>query len=136
MRAYEFITESIDANDSKTGLELAKRPLPYTYVIPELTNQDFYEIYRFGLSLASVRGEGGQDDGVQNKKYQVPFKAESEWGEHEVVSSFDPEIGKVIDKALKKINKRGKKLVSTPHSQEQTNIEHHSPIKPFKGYER
>ncbi len=136
MRAHEFITESYDPNDHANGLALAKRPLPYTYIIPELTNQDFYEIYRFGLAVASVRGEGGQEDGVQNKKYQLPFAAESEWGEHEVVTSFDPDIGNVIDKALKKVHKSGKKLVSTPHSQEQTDVKHSSPIKPFKGYKR
>lgn len=131
MRAYEFITESVD---TENGLELAKRPLPYTYVIPELTNQDFYEIYRFGLAIASVRGDGGQEDGVQNKKYQEKFEPQSSWGEHEVVTSYDPNIGKVIDQALKKVNKRGKKLVSTPVSQEQQDVEHISPIKPFKGY--
>lgn len=136
MRAHEFITESYDPNDHENGLGLAKRPLPYTYVIPELTNQDFYEIYRFGLAVAAVRGEEGQDDGVQNKKYQEPFQAESTWGEHEVVTSFDPEIGSVIDKALKKVNKSGKKLVSTPSSQEQSDVEYVSPIKPFKGYKK
>lgn len=136
MRAYEFITESFDPNDKDNGLELAMRPLPYTYVIPELTNQDFYEIYRFGLAIADVRGQGGQDDGVQNKKYQKPFEAESSWGEHEVVTSFDPNIGKVIDQALKKVNKRGKKLVSTPKSQEQSDVEYNSPMKPFKGYKK
>jgi N-acyl-D-aspartate/D-glutamate deacylase len=134
MRAYEFINESFDPNDKENGLELARKPLPYTYVIPELSNQDFYEIYRFGLAVAAVRGEGGQEDGVQNKKYQRPFEAESAWGEHEVVTSFDPNIGKVIDQALKKVNKRGKKLVSTPTSQEPSDVKHVSPIKAFKGY--
>lgn len=136
MRAFEFITESVDPNDKANGLSLAKRPLPYTYVIPELTNQDFYEIYRFGLAIADVRGQGGQDDGVQNKKYQEPFEAESAWGEHEVVTSFDPNIGKVIDQALKKVHKKGKKLVSTPQSQEQSDVEYNSPIKAFKGYKK
>jgi hypothetical protein len=134
MRAHEFINESYDPNDKENGLELARKPLPYTYVIPELTNQDFYQIYRFGLAVAAVRGEGGQNDGVKNKKYQEQFEAESTWGEHEVVTSFDPSIGKVIDKALKKVNKHGKKLVSTPTSQEQSDVEHISPIKSFKGY--
>jgi hypothetical protein len=136
MRAHEFITESFDPADRENGLELARRPLPYTYVIPELKNQDFYEIYRFGLAIADVRGQGGQEDGVQNLKYQTPFEAESEWGEHEVVTSFDPNIGKVIDKALAKIHKSGKKLVSTPTSQEPSDVEHISPINPFKGYKR
>ena len=80
MRAHEFITESYDPNDNANGLELAKRPLPYTYVIPELTNQDFYEIYRFGLAVAAVRGEDGIDDGVQNKKYRQKFEAERRGG--------------------------------------------------------
>lgn len=136
MRAHEFITESFDPNDNENGLALAKRPMPYTYVIPELTNQDFYEIYRFGLAVAAVRGEDGIDDGVKNKKYQQPFEAESEWGEHEVITSFDPSIGKVIDKALKKVHKSGKKLVSTPQSQEQSDVEYNSPVKPFKGYKK
>jgi hypothetical protein len=136
MRAHEFITESFDPADRDNGLELARRPLPYTYIIPELRNQDFYEIYRFGLAIADVRGQGGQEDGVQNLKYQPPFEAESEWGEHEVVTSFDPDIGKVIDQALAKINKSGKKLFSTPTSQEPTDVKHISPINPFKGYKR
>ena len=136
MRAYEFITESFDPNDKENGLQLAKRPLPHTYIIPELTNQDFYKIYRFGLGIAAVRGEGGRDDGVQNLKYQEPFEAESEWGEHEVVSSFDPDIGQVIDKALKMVHMKGKKAVSTPVSQEQSDVEYTSPIKPFKGYKK
>jgi hypothetical protein len=136
MRAYEFITESNDPNDRENGLQLAARPLPNTYIINDLKNQDFYEIYRFGLAIADVRGQGGQDDGVQNKKYQVPFEAETSWGEHEVVTSFDPNIGKVIDQALKKVNKSGKKLASTPTSEEQADVEKTSPIKAFKGYKR
>lgn len=136
MRAYEFLSESMDPNDKENGLQLATRPLPHTYVIPELTNQDFYEIYRFGVAIAAVRGENGQHDGVQNKKYQQPFKAESDWGEHEVVTSFDPEIGTVIDQALKKVNKSGKKAASTPGSEEQTDVEKISPMKPFKGYKK
>ena len=40
MRAYEFITESFDPADRENGLQQARRPLPYTYVIPELKNQE------------------------------------------------------------------------------------------------
>lgn len=134
MRAYEFITESII--DKENGLELARKPLPATYIIPELTNQDFYEIYRFGLAVASVRGENGQDDGVQNKKYMDKYEAKSTWGEHEVISSFDPDISSVLDKALAKVDLHGKKLVSTKKSQEQPGVMHTSPVKPFKGYKR
>ena len=136
MRAWEFLTESFDPADRENGLQLARRPLPHTYIIPELTNQDFYKIYRFGLGIAAVRGEEGREDGVQNLKYQQPFEAESEWGEHEVISSFDPGIGQVIDKALKLVHLKGKKAVSTPTSQEPTDVDVISPIKPFKGYKR
>ena len=88
------------------------------------------------MGIAAVRGEEGREDGVQNLKYQQPFEAESEWGEHEVISSFDPGIGQVIDKALKLVHLKGKKAVSTPTSQEPTDVDVISPIKPFKGYKR
>lgn len=129
MRAYEFLTESVT-----DGLSLAAYSLPNTYVIPELKNNDFYELYRFGLAIADVRGTSGNDD-VQNR-YKHEFKSESEWGEHQVVTSFDPNIGQVIDQALKKVNKSGKKLVSTATSDEIPSTSKGSPIKPFKGYKR
>ncbi len=135
MRAYEFITESGDPDDRKDALQLAGTTMPNTFVIPSLTNQDFYELYRFGLAIASVRGDGGQDDGVQNS-FKPKFRAASEWGEHQVVTSFDPNIGSVIDKALKKVNKSGKKQMGTATSDEQSDVDHVSPVKPFKGYSK
>lgn len=130
MRAYEFITESVT-----DGLHVAAYALPNTYVIPELKNNDFYELYRFGLAIADVRGTGGMDDGVQNG-FKHDFQAESEWGENQVVTSFDPGIGGVIDQALKKVNKSGKKQVSTATSDELPNTGRDSVLKPFKGYKR
>ena len=130
MRAHEFITESVT-----DGLHVASYALPYAYVIPELKNQDFYQLYRFGLAIADVRGTGGMDDGVQNK-FKHDFEAESEWGENQVVVSFDKNIGKVIDQALKKVHKSGKKLVSTPGSEELPNTSTQSTLKPFKGYKK
>lgn len=129
MRAYEFITESVT-----DGLGIAAYALPNTYVIPELKNNDFYELYRFGLAIADVRGTSGNDN-VQNE-FKHDFKAESEWGEKQIVTSFDPNLGKVVDQALKKINKGGKKQVSTPTSDELPNTETGSPLKPFKGYKK
>ena len=136
MRAWEFLTESTIALDqAHDGLDVASAALPHTYVIPELKNSDFYELYRFGIAISAVRGEGGQDDGVQNK-YEPEFEANSSWGEHQVVSSFDPNIGKVIDQALSKINLKGKKMVSTPGSDELKDTTTLSPMKPFKGYKK
>ena len=134
MRAKEFITETA-LSKVHDGLDLASMALPNTYVIPDLKNNDFYDLYRFGVAIAAVRGEGG-DDNVQNG-YKPDFRAESSWGEHQVVSSeFDKNIGNTIDQALKKVGKSGKKMVSNHKSGEMDDTLTQSPIKGFKGYKR
>jgi len=134
MRAKEFITETA-LSKVHDGLDVASMSLPNTYIIPELKNSDFYDLYRFGVAIAAVRGESGQDS-VQNG-FEPNFKAESSWGEHQVVSSeFDKELGKTIDQALKKVGKSGKRLASTPGSDEMDDTLTQSPIKGFKGYKR
>jgi hypothetical protein len=134
MRAKEFITETT-LSKVHDGLDLASMALPNTYVIPDLKNNDFYDLYRFGVAIAAVRGESG-DDNVKNG-FEPTFRAESSWGEHQVVSSeFDTELGKTIDQALKKVGKSGKKMVSTPGSDEMDDTLTQSPIKGFKGYKR
>lgn len=127
MRAFEFITEQ-RLDQVHDGLDVVSKSLPYTYVIPELKNQDFYDLYRFGLAIADVRGRSGHDHDIPK------FRPETSWGENQIVSSFDPNIGKVIDQALKKVNKRGKKQVSTSGSNEMDDTSALSPVKPFKGY--
>jgi hypothetical protein len=134
MRAKEFIFEQ-RLDQVHDGLEVASMALPNTYVIPELKNNDFYDLYRFGVAIAAVRGESGTDN-VQNG-HKPNFNAESSWGEQQVVSSeFDKDIGKTIDQALKKVGKSGKKMVSTPGSDEMDDTSTGSPMKPFKGYKR
>ena len=134
MRAKEFITETA-LSKVHDGLDVAAMALPNTYVIPELKNSDFYDLYRFGVAIAAVRGESGHDN-VRNG-FEPNFRAESSWGEHQVVSSeFDKDIGKTIDQALRKVGKSGKKLVSTPESDEMYDTLTKSPIKGFKGYKR
>jgi hypothetical protein len=132
MRAREFITEQ-KLSDAHDGLDVANKSLPNTFVIPELKNQDFYDLYRFGVAIADVKGNMG-DDNVNN--YKPNFRAESSWGENQIVSSFDPNVGKVIDQALAKVGKHGKKSVSTPTSDEMDDTMKQSPIKPFKGYKK
>jgi hypothetical protein len=132
MRAREFITEQ-KLSDAHDGLDVANKSLPNTFVIPELKNQDFYDLYRFGVAIADVKGNMG-DDNVNN--YKPDFRAESSWGENQIVSSFDPNVGKVIDQALAKVGKHGKKSVSTPTSDEMDDTMKQSPIKPFKGYKK
>ena len=133
MRAREFIVEQ-KLDDAHDGLAVVAKSLPKTFIIPELNNQDFYQLYRFGVAMAAVRGESGNDN-VQNG-FEPEFQAESDWGEHQIVSSMDPEVGQLIDKALHKIGKSGKKAVSTPTSDEMDDTLLQSPIKPFKGYKR
>ena len=133
MRAKEFITEQ-KLDDAHDGLAIVAKSLPNTFIIPELKNQDFYQLYRFGVAMAAVRGESGNDH-VQNG-YEPEFHAESDWGEHQIVSSMDPEVGQLIDKALHKIGKSGKKAVSTPTSDEMDDTVTKSPVNAFKGYKR
>jgi len=134
MRAREFIIEQ-RLDQVHDGLELASKALPNTFVIPELKNNDFYDLYRFGVAIAAVRGESG-DDSVLNG-HEPKFHAESTWGEQQVVSSeFDEDLGNTIDQALKKVGKSGKKMVSTPSSDEMDDTSIGSPMKPFKGYKR
>lgn len=134
MRAREFITEQ-RLDQIHDGLDVAGKSLPNTFVIPELKNNDFYDLYRFGVAIAAVRGEQGSSDGVMAGN-EPEFKAESAWGEQQVVSSFDPNVGTLIDKALAKVGKRGKKSVSTPSSDEMDDTDTGSPMKPFKGYKK
>ena len=135
MRAKEFIIETA-LSKVHDGLDVVAMSLPNTYVIPELKNNDFYDLYRFGVAIAAVRGESGTDDGVQNG-FEPDFRAESSWGEHQVISSeFDKDIGKTIDQALKKVGKSGKKSVSSSGSIEMDDTLTQSPIKGFKGYKR
>lgn len=131
MRLKEFLTEQQLA-DVHDALDVARLSLPYTYKIDKLLNNDFYPIYRFGVAIAAVRGDEGKDD-VQNG-YKPDFRAESLWGENQIVSSFDPNVGNVIDKALNKIGKPGKKIVSSPGSEEMKDTNKGSPLKAFKGY--
>jgi hypothetical protein len=134
MRAKEFITEQ-KLQDVHDGLDIADKSLPNTYIIPSLQNQDFYELYRFGVAIAAVRGEGGIKDGVQNGN-EPEFRATSSWGENQIVSSMDSGVGELIDKALAKIGKSGKKSVSSPSSDEMDDTLTQSPVRAFKGYKR
>jgi len=132
MRAREFLTEQ-ELSDVHDGLDVAFLSLPYTYMIPELSNSNFYDIYRFGVAIAAVRGEGGSEDKVQDKN-RPKFRPESKLGKHPTVSSFDPNVGKVIDQALAKVDRHGKVEVSSSGSEEMKDTSKVSPVRAFKGY--
>lgn len=127
MRAYEFLTESA-LDEVHDALDVASYSLPHTYVIPDLKNSDFYKQYRFGMAIAATRGEQGHD-------HEVPkFRKQSKWGGNTVITSFDPNIEKVLDKAMKKVGIKNKVAVSSPPSDEMPDTNNTSILKPFRGF--
>lgn len=130
MRARDFIKSLSEGKTGTLEPDVA-RALPAAYVIPELPNQDPYLQYRFGVAMAGAKGAKKRaEDGVTS------YSKESIWGENEIVVSYDPDIEEHIDDALKQMGIKGKKLISTPKSEESPDIAHQSPVKPFSGYKR
>lgn len=129
----EYGKKYVEIYESKTGSiqpDVAAA-LPATYVIPELTNQNPYTQYRFGVAIAGAKGA------AKRKQDGVPeFDAQSAWNESQVVVSYDPNIEQYIDDALKQLGIKGKKMISTAKSQECTDVGSSSPVTAFKGYPR
>ena len=85
-----------------------------------------------------MRGEQA-DENPGNKglnPYKPEFHAASTWGEHQIVSGFDPQLKDVVEKALTKIDKPGITTISKPGSDEMADTSTRSLVKPFKGYKR
>jgi hypothetical protein len=129
MRAKEFIAEQHGSLTNDVS-----RALPGTYTIPGLPNSDFYKQYRFGVAMASARGQiERQQDSVSPRE----FESDTPWGENMIVSSYmDPNIEADIDYAMREVGVTGKKLISTPGSDEAVDVVKNSPVKAFKGYKR
>jgi hypothetical protein len=129
MRAKEFITEQRAA----LSVDIA-RALPGTYTIPGLPNSDFYKQYRFGVAMAGARGQ------IEREQDSIPpydFEKETPWGENMIVSAYmDGYVEQDIDYAMKEVGVTGKRLISTPKSEEATDVVKGSPVKAFKGYKR
>ncbi len=126
MRAREFIREQRELPDE------TKDPMRDTYILPGLSAADPYKSYRMGVALARARSEYRKDD---VNPYMPEWTAETAFGEHAVISGFNHGVAEIIDAALAMTKTPGgKKLVSTPDSDEPDFIDKQSPIKPFKGY--
>jgi hypothetical protein len=126
MRAREFIREQRELPDE------TKEPLRYTYTLPGLSASDPYKSYRMGVAIARARSEYRKDD---VNPHMPEWSAETAFGEHAVVAGFNSGVGELIDAALAMTNTPGgKKLVSTPDSDEPNFVTTQSPVKPFKGY--
>lgn len=125
MRASEFITEG------RTGSiqdDVAKA-LPSTYSLPELKNQDPYLQYRFGVAIAGAKGAKKRaEDNVPDYNRETP------WGENEIVVSYGYDVGEYINDALKSMGMSGKRRLSTPKSEEASDVSTKSPVVGFKGF--
>ena len=127
MRAREFINEQ-----TELPLEYSD-PMRWTYIIPGLSAADPYNNYRFGVAMARARSNAKTDD---VNPYMPEWSAETAFGEHGVVSGMNSGIKQVIDKALAMTRTPGgKKLVSTPDSDEPDLVNNKSPVNGFKGYQ-
>lgn len=126
MRAREFITEQASLPPETAD------PMRYTYVIPGLNAADPYNNYRFGVAIARARSDQGTDS---VNPYRPEWSAETPFGEHGVVVGMNGGIAPVIDQALKMTNTPGgKRLVSTPKSDEPKFVTTKSPLNGFKGF--
>ena len=126
MRAREFIREQRELPDE------TKDPMRDTYILPGLSAADPYRSYRMGVALARARSEYRKDN---VNPYMPEWTAETAFGEHAVVAGFNHGVAQIIDAALAMTKTPGgKKLVSTPDSDEPKFIDKQSPIKAFKGY--
>ena len=130
MRAREFVTEG------RTGsiTQDVGRALPGAFKIPALKNQDPYLQYRFGVAIAGAKGaEQRRKDGVP------PFDGRSsEFGENEIVVSYDPHVIDYIHDALRAMGMPASDAVQigTMASEEAVDVDTRSPVTGFTGYPR
>ena len=130
MRAREFITE----NMAHLPAEISE-PLRYTYVLPGVNGSDPYGSYR--LSVAMARARSDVDGQADINPFMIPWSSETAFGEHAVVAGMDEQVIPIIDQALKMTGTPGgKRMVSTPSSDEPNFVDTVSPVRAFRGYPR
>lgn len=128
MRAREFITE-----EQKLPPEQAD-PMRQTFILPGLSSDQPYQIYRFGMAMARARSNAVKDD---LNPFILPWNKEEVFGNHAVVAGINKNVDPIIDQALQMTKTPGgKKLVGTAKSHEPPGIDTVSPVVAFKGYPR
>jgi hypothetical protein len=128
MRAREFLNEqaTLPAEDAD--------PMRYTYVLPGISAADPYQTYRLGVAIARARSNSKPDD---VNPFKPEWSAQSVFGDHAVIAGFNNTVDPIIDRALSMTNTPGgKKLVSTPDSEEPDFVDKVSPVRAFAGYPR
>jgi len=130
MRAREFLNEQATLPPEDAD------PMRYTYVLPGVSAADPYQTYRLGVAVARARSDVGEDDHNINP-FKPEWSAETVFGDHAVIAGFNNTVDPIIDAALAMTKTPGgKKLVSTPLSDEPNFVEKVSPVKAFAGYPR
>jgi hypothetical protein len=128
MRAREFITE-----EQKLPPEQGD-PLRQTFILPGLSSDQPYQIYRFGVAMARARSDAVKDE---LNPYILPWNKKEVFGNHAVVAGMNNTVDPIIDQALQMTNTPdGKKLIGTGRSEEPPSTDTTSPVKGFKGYPR
>jgi hypothetical protein len=128
MRAREFITE-----EQKLPPEQAD-PMRQTFILPGLSSDQPYQIYRFGMAMARARSNAVKDD---LNPFILPWNKEEVFGNHAVVAGINKNVDPIIDQALQMTDTPGgKKLVGTAQSHEPPGVDTTSPVRAFKGYPR
>ena len=124
MKSNEFLSEQNTGSLSPSVADA----MPSTWVLPELTNQDPYLQYRFGLALASARAAAAGE---------IPFQDASAFGENMVVVARSAEEEEQLKMALKLYGTRNSsKLISTRPSQETSDTMTTSPVVQNSGKSR
>ena len=128
MRAREFIIEQ-----KELPAEISK-PMRYTYTLPGLSSADPYKTYRTGVAIARARSDYRKDD---VNPHMPEWSAETAFGQNAIVVGMNDGIAQVIDTALSMANiPGGKKIISSPDSDEPDFVKTQSPVTAFKGYPR
>jgi hypothetical protein len=126
MRAREFVTENEEKRHGRWGKlpPDVKGALPGMWVQRKLRNTDPYMQYRYGLALAAARGiQAGE----------TTFEQESAWAENFAVVGYVEQDAEVIALADKLMGVKATQMADYG-SEETSNTNIQSPVKPFVGY--
>ena len=117
MKIKEILTEG--GTGSLT--DGVKHTLARTYVLPNLTNSDFYLQYRMGVALAAAQGRHDED-----------FDSTSTFGENMTISNYTTADEEIMHRALKLMGKPlgNARQISTDNSEEASDTNKISPVLP------
>jgi hypothetical protein len=127
--------KKLDESKSGEAQHAAADSLPQAFMMPQLNSGNPYEQYKFGVAIASARGR--QNRGYDDIEIPKETNLDKIFGNNEVIVSFDPNIGEIIDQALKAAGlPSGKKRIGVEGSKESPKTDKQSPVQGFKGFNK